>query len=487
LGRHGESEQVARGLLKLDAANAHHWFMLGLTLDAQAKPDEAVAAYRRAVEIAPTFFPGICNLGLSQVRSGRMADAVETFRNGIRALPNSPELYHNLSLALREDWRLEESETAARQALELNPNYPNACIDVGAALSTQGRFAQSIPFYEKAVALSPDFADAHINLGLARLALGEWEAGWPEYEWRLKSTATSAQRALLNTEGLPPQWRGEEIRGQRILLYGEQGFGDFLQFLRYVPLVADRGAEVFIQCAAPLASVARSLKGNFKLFAPAEAVPAYQWRSSLLSLPGIFKTTLKTVPWDGPYLFAPNDAREIWKKRIGPEKGKLRVGLAWAGRPDHRNNRWRSIALSALDPLADLPAVEFHSLQIGDPTRELPNSNSLRITDWSKELTDFCQTAGLISQLDLVLTVDTAVAHLAGAMGKRLWLLLPKVGDWRWLLDGAKTPWYPTARLFRQTTQGDWRPVIERVREELVSQVYEASGAIAAPGKDDDC
>jgi Flp pilus assembly protein TadD len=462
-GRIAECEGMCRKVLAEDAGNARVWFVLGLALEARGKTEEAIDAYRGVLEREPDFFPALSNLGTALSKSGRLAEAIEVFRAGTRFHPDVHQLYQNLSLALRQNWELPEAEAAARRAIELASEVASAHNALGAALAGQGRFAESVEPYEKAIALDPEFADAHLNLGLARLTLGDWRRAWPEYEWRFKSTGVPALAAHLLAL---PAWRGEDLGGKKILLHGEQGFGDFLMFARYVPLVAGRAGETFLECPTALGELAKTVPGQFTLVAPGAQVLPVQYRCSLLSLPGVFRTTPRTVRWSGAYISAPEEAVARWGEKVAAPSSKLNVGLVWAGSAGHLNDRWRSIRLGLLEPLGGVANVEFHSLQIGERAGEVA-SCGFPIRDWSKELTSFTETAGLISRLDLVIAVDTAVAHLAGAMGKAVWILLPAVGDWRWLVSGDKTAWYLTARLFRQEKRGEWGGVVERVRGEL--------------------
>jgi hypothetical protein len=294
------------------------------------------------------------------------------------------------------------------------------------------------------------------------LLKGDFERGLLHHEWRwhVRDLRMGGRRME------KPAWRGEPLNGARILLHAEQGSGDTLQFLRYAPLVAARGGRVTIEVAAELKRLAMSLKGVEQVIGLGEALPAFDQHCPLLSLPLAFGTTMATIPGEIPYLAAPEPLLAEWRARLAASAAP-RVGLIWAGRPEHRRDRDRSIALAALAPLADTGAT-FYSLQKGPAAAQAKGPPAgMVLHDLGAALGDFADTAAAMSALDLVITVDTSPAHLAGAIGKPVWLLLTHAPDWRWFLEREDSPWYPTARLFRQTTRGDWAPVIARVAAEL--------------------
>jgi len=310
--------------------------------------------------------------------------------------------------------------------------------------------------------LRPDFADAHFLKGLASLATGDFERGWIEYEWRRKA------QSLKNTERdfAQPRWLSvEDIAGRTILLHSEQGFGDTIQFCRYAPLVAARGARVIMEVQEPLCELMTDLAGAAQIIARGDRLPDFDFHCPLPSLPLAFKTRLDTIPANAPYLRVPEQALEYWRDLLGPKRS-LRIGLAWAGNAKHVRDQERSMRLCDLLPLLGIDAT-FVSLQKeirADDAQTLENCGMLR---FGHELTDFSDTAALISQLDLVISVDTSVAHLAGALGKPVWILLTHVPDWRWLLDRHDSPWYPTARLFRQPAPRQWDPLVAEIAQRL--------------------
>jgi hypothetical protein len=309
------------------------------------------------------------------------------------------------------------------------------------------------------VSLRTDYAEAHWNLALTLLLNSNLPEGWREFEWRLKIPEIVAPRDFSQ-----PGWNGSDLRGKTILVHDEQGFGDAIQFARYLPMVAERGGNIILGCARETAGLFQTMPAIGRVLTSGQPMPGFDAHVPLLSLPLMFGTTLSTIPAKVPYLTAPAEGVENWRRKIGAGDGRVRVGLAWAGRPTHKNDPRRSMRLDQFAPLANIKSVCFYSLQKGEAARQSASPPAgMQWVDWTDDLHDFADTAGLVANLDLVICVDTAVAHLAGAMGKPVWVLLPFVPDWRWLLNRDDSPWYPTMRLFRQSTAGDWDGVIQRV------------------------
>jgi tetratricopeptide (TPR) repeat protein len=373
--------------------------------------------------------------------------------------PDLAQLHANLSNALRDSWQLDEALAAAKASLNLNPDLPEAHASLGAAMLMLGRFDEAISACRAAIQLKPDLPAAHLNHALAELVTGNLERAWPNYLWWMRCPQVRPR-----LPGPVSLWDGTRIDGKTILLYSDQGFGDAIQFIRYAPMVAAMGARVVVECPPALLSLFKRCAGADVVLATGSPLPHCDYQCPLASLPALFKTTLPTIPAPIPYLTADSNIIEAWRKRIASTKDTIQIGLAWAGRPENRNDRNRSIAGNKFSPLANMSGVRFHSLQ---KSREV--IPSLALSNWSELLTDFAETAGLIANLDFIISVDTAVAHLAGAMGKPVWLLVPFPPEWRWMLDRADSPWYPTMRLFRQKTPGDWESVIQTVAGELAA------------------
>jgi tetratricopeptide (TPR) repeat protein len=404
------------------------------------------------------------NLGALLAERGREQEASAWYGRAIAADGQFAPAHNNLGAALALLDRCEEAEELHRRALALKPDFADAHYNLGVVLQGQARFEEALSSYERAIALKPDASDAHWNRACVLLLLGNFAEGWRAHEWR-RRRKDDPPRSYPQ-----PTWGGEPLAGRTILLHAEQGIGDTLQFIRYVRLVAARGGRVLLQVQRPLKQLASAACADVaQVFAEGDVVPPFDLHCPLLSLPLAFATTLDSVPAEVPYLPVDAAAAARWRQRIGAEDFK--VGLVWAGNPQHKNDRNRSIALASLGALFGVPAIRWFSLQVGERAADLARLPGGTITDLSDQLTDFTETAAAIASLDLVISVDTAVAHLAGALGKPVFVLLPFVPDWRWLIDRADSPWYPTALIFRQPARGDWETVALALRQALERQI----------------
>ncbi|MGO9199330.1 MAG: tetratricopeptide repeat protein [Limisphaerales bacterium] len=433
---------------------------LGTALRELNRLDEAVQCLEAAIRLRPSYPRLRLLLGAIHKQGGNLEAAAQCCRLELALDPRNADAHYNLGLVLQNLRRPVEAMAAYRQALALRPNHPDTLINQGLLYEEELDLDAAIACCEQVLRLEPAHAEAHWQLGTALLAKGQWERGWKEYEWRwkLKDFPTSA--------GAFPQplWDGRELGGRRILLHSEQGYGDVIQFIRYAPLVTQRGGEVFLGCPEALTALLARAPGVSRVATGRAGLPAFDFHAPLLSLPAIFRTTQETLPAKVPYLTPP---KEVFP--IGPtEAGCLKAGLAWAGDAKHKNDRNRSMPATHFGPLLELPGVQWFSLQAG------PRASDLAQTAWASRLTDlgarfanFDQTASAIAQIDLVISVDTAVAHLAGALGKPTWMLLPFAGEWRWMVRRSDSPWYPTLRLFRQNQPGDWPGLMDRVRAAL--------------------
>jgi len=491
--------------LRVDPARGEVYGAQGAALRRLGRPAEAVASYRRALALKPDALVARVNLGNALLDLGEGDEAAETFRAVIALAPALPEAQFGLGRALHLTGQLEAAIEPLRQALALRPDYAAAYDALGQVACDLGRWNEAIAFHAEALqrdpngpgfythfgialyncgelqtaegsfrlalSLNPDDVLAHFNLAAVLLRAGRLAEGWAEYEWRRRLRGFPA---LQTTR---PEWRGEPLAGKTLLLYGEQGLGDTLHFARYAQLAAEQGARVVMAVQKPLLRLMRSVPGVAEVVALGGAVSA-DYHLPLLSAPWRFGTTADTIPARTPYLFpAPEDARR-WGERLANLTG-LKVGLVWAGdpRPDdraaHLVDRRRSLTLAQLAPLAAIPGITFVSLQKGAPAVQAKAPPAgLHLLDWMDEIEDFADTAALVSQLDLVISVDTSVVHLVGAMGKPVWILSRFDGCWRWQ-DRDDSPWYPTARLFRQTAPGDWTGPLAA----LTAALRELSGA----------
>jgi Flp pilus assembly protein TadD len=436
---------------------------LGIALAGKGELDAAIAAYRRAVALNPNLLAGHSNLGVALNMKGQLDEAIAAHRRAISLRPGYTEA-RNLGFALKDKGLLDEAVAAYRQAVACRLDHAEAHSDLGNALRESGQLEEAIAVYRRGIALNPSLPEAHHNLAMALLARGDFQQGWEEYEWRwkCKEYLSSAPKFA------QPQWDGSRFEGRTLLLLSEQGFGDTIQFIRYLPLVAKRGGKIIIECRPELQRLFETIAVGCQVIASGQALPEFDFHCFLLSLPHILSTTFANHPQTVPYLQPDTEQTRKWQRRLTEHSAVVKVGLAWAGSPSHKNDRNRSIELARLATLREATGARFFSLQKGKmPTEAKATPAGVDLVDWSDELNDFADTASLIANLDLVISVDTAVAHLAGAMGKPVWTLLPFVPDWRWLLERQDSPWYPTMRLFRQRFPGDWDGVIARVVEQL--------------------
>jgi tetratricopeptide (TPR) repeat protein len=424
--------------------------------------DGAVASYRKALELEPSSVMFLNNLAVALREKRQFAESMECCRAALRIQPDDPQSHNNLGSALACMGELDQAEAEYGKVLRLQPDRLATWTDLGHVAYFKGELDRAVEIYRRVLQRKPDDAQAHWSLALILLSRGQYEEGWQHYEWRWR---VKELRMRCRTE-IPP-WDGGELRGKTILLHNEQGFGDTIQFVRYVPLVGARGGKIVLACQRELFSLLENLP-HIQRCVPNDdpaAAAGCDVCAPLLGLPALLGTRADTIPADAPYLSASAARVDHWRGRLAGEK-RRKIGIAWAGRPTHANDRNRSMRPDNLAALAEVRNVAWINLQKPDAARESATA-PLELIDWTAELTDFADTAGLIANLDLVICVDTAVAHLAGAMGKPVWVLLPFVADWRWMLNRQDSPWYPTLRLFRQERIADWRAPLARIAEAL--------------------
>jgi len=467
----------------------------GNALQAQGRAEEALATYARAIAVKPDYAEAFSNravalLGLARhaealasceqalAQRPEYAEALNTRGSALQALNRPEEAYecHAKAFAIRPNSvralsmgnalqaleRYAEALACYDEALAIKPEYVEALNNRGNALQALGRHEEALTNYAKAIALKPNDAEAHWNEGLTRLAMGDYERGWEKYEWRWYNRKLASPQRYREQ----PAWIGtQDLAAKTILLYPEQGFGDAIQFVRYAAMVKALGAEVLLACHEKLSELFRTVAGVDAVLTPDQALPTFDYHAALMSLPLAFKTNLSTIPAAIPYVKADMAAVDRWRDRFSAYGGRLKVGLAWSGNPSFPGARLKACPVGSLLSLLTAPGTAFFSLQTGEAAAEvrLLNRDGNCVLDLSPELDRFSHTAAAVSALDLVITIDTAVAHLAGALGKEAWILLPFASDWRWLMGREDSPWYPSMRLFRQSRAGDWETVIERV------------------------
>jgi tetratricopeptide (TPR) repeat protein len=445
--------------LRPDSADAH--YNLANTLALEGKLESAIVELNEALRLQPGLTKARNNLGNVLRTLDRPEEAAEQFA---QIPPGDPEFsgaYTNMGLALLDMGRHEDAIAAIQQTLAIEPDTAEAWCNLGVVHHARNELDQAMACYERARELKPDLSKVRMNIGLIHLVRGEFEEGWENYEWRWE------RAPLQRRDFKQPQWKGEPLNGARILLHAEQGYGDTLEFLRYVPMVQKAGGTVVLEVQERLVRMARALPGVAEVVKEDDPLPPFDWHCPLLSLPPAFGTRLETIPAETPYVYVPEEARQ--KAAALDLNGEgLKIGLNWAGNPSflHDIYRFRSIALAGLAPLLGVEGARFYSLQIGPEAEQLAQSR-WPLTNLGALAGDMADTAAQMERMDLIVTVDTSVAHLAGALGKPTWVLMPYTPDWRWLLEREDTPWYPSMRLFRQQRPGEWGPVVERVRTEL--------------------
>jgi tetratricopeptide (TPR) repeat protein len=482
LGHLKEAVVQHQRALALAPNYAEAQFNLGIVLADQGEFPAAADCYLKAIAIQPAYAAAHLNLGVVLENQGKMSEAEESYRRALTLVPIYVKAHGRLGNILMMQDRLDEAESCFRRALALRPEDTEVYVSIGNILARKCMHRDALESYQQAITRKPDHATARFNASTINLSLGNFAEGWPDYEWRWH---------MKNMEGARcpamPLWDGRDLHGKSILLTCEQGLGDSLQFVRYAPMVKEKGGQVFLLCPLTLRRLFKNVQGIDQIYVEGDPAPTCDYRAPLLSLPLLLKTRLDTIPTGVPYLFAPEDRAAAWADRLSRYAG-LKVGLVWAGDPRASNilassvDRRRSIQLEQFAPLAKIPGpIHFFSLQKGTAAAQakMPPPG-LTLTDFMGEVRDFADTAAFVVNLDLVISVDTAVVHMAGALAKPIWVLSRFDGCWRWLLGCEDSPWYPTLRLFRQPAAGDWQSVVEKVGAALAHLTREHSCAEGA-------
>jgi Flp pilus assembly protein TadD len=441
-------------------------FTAGVQQFQAGRLDDAERCFRQVLALNPRHADSLHLLGVIAFQTGRDDLAADLIGKAIASNPREASSHSNLGNLLLYQGRLEEAIASYRAALDLRPAFSEARNNLGNAFKALKRLDEAVTSYRQAIDLSPTDAEVHYNLAMALLADGDMVAGWREHEWRLKTPQLIHGRR----DFVQRQWRGEAAESQTLLIHAEQGFGDTIQFCRYAPLAAARGLRVILELPGPLTRLLRCLPGIELIVVRGEPLPRFDLHCPMLSLPLALGTTIATIPSDGRYLHADPEQVATWRTRLA-ETGNQgpRIGLVWSGNPRLQLRsaaalgRRRSIAPDRLAPLVALPGRHFVSLQKDGP----PPPRDLALTDFMGEMGDFADTAALIANLDLVISIDTSVAHLAAALGKPVWLLTCFDACWRWLVARRDSPWYPSMRLYRQPRPGDWGSVLAEVAHDL--------------------
>ncbi len=451
-------------MLKPDYSQAYN--TMAFSLEKQHLYDEAIENYKHALSLDPDFVEAYNHLGVVLNEKGRSAEAIDNFRNAIKRDPDYAEVYNNMGIALKEQEEFSEAIACFEKALQLDPNFTEAYYNLGNSLRDEGRCVGAINNFKQAISLKPDYAQAHWNLSLALLLNGNYSEGWKGYKWRRNADLKVLTDYHCSGK---PRWDGSSFKSKRLLVHYEQGLGDNIQFIRYLPMIKARGGAVIFETLRPLIGLLQGFEGVDELveYVPNRKLPLeYDVYTSLLDMPFIFGTTVETIPSQVPYIYADPSKAQYWRNKLsGPG---LKVGIVWAGSPEHGNDRYRSCSLKNFAPLGEITGVRLYGLQKGPAARQMDEfAQTISVTDIAAYFNDFTDTAAAIENLDLVISVDTSVLHLSGAMGKPTWALLPYAPEWRWMLNRLDSPWYPTMRLFRQSNWNDWDSVFGSVTEEL--------------------
>ena len=465
LNRLDEAVAAYREALRLNPRDARSHKSLGIAFSRQEKFQEAEPCLKEAIRIKPDFHDAFNDLGIVYARQDRFQEAIDAYREAIRLRPTFAEAYNNLGNSYLNAGRFEESTECFQKALELRPNYADAHNNIGIAYAEMGRFDDAVRSYTECIKLRPNHVDAHMNRALTWLRKGDYAQGWAAYEWRWR------KRSLTNRPLIQPQWNGFPLGNRTILLITEQGFGDVIQFIRYAALLKEQGATVIFEAPERLVPLLAGCPGVDQVVAQGQPIPNYDVFCPLLTVPGYLDTSIDRIPGNVPYIRPDASLLEKWGRELSAYPG-FKVGINWQGNPKYAGERHRSMPLRQFEGLSKIPGVTLFSLQKNDGVEQLKAlGDTFPVIDLGTKLDEstgpFMETAAVLKSLDLFITSDTAVAHLAGALGVPVWMPLSTTPDWRWLTGREDSPWYPTMRIFRQDTHMEWGPVFERIATEL--------------------
>jgi len=463
-GDFGKAVEKGNQIISLFGGSSQVYNLMGYSLQQQGNFSEAIESYRQAIRLEPDFAEPHNHIGVIFNEQQQYDQAVENCKKALELDPDYAEAYSNLGVALNGLTLYAEAIENYKKAINLDPQYPDTYYNLGNCLRNQNQCEQAIPIYKKAIRINPDCAKAHWNLAISYLLTGDFSQGWTEYQWRREVGLVPYPHHYDQ-----PYWDGSSFAGKRLLVHHEQGFGDNIQFVRYLPMVKQLGGTVILEMEKPLYKLFKRINGVDEFVqASSDSTPPdvnFDIHIPTLDMPRLFGTTLENIPCKVPYLYAESAKTEYWRNRLDSESFK--VGLVWAGDARHGNDHNRSCPLKHFAPLTKIEGVKLYGLQ-KEISRQLSElATDMEISCLSEEFEDFTDTAAAIENMDLVISVDTSVLHLAGAMGKPVWALIPFAPDWRWMLDRQDSPWYPTMRLFRQKERGDWDELFTTVAQQL--------------------
>jgi Tfp pilus assembly protein PilF len=480
--QYADAEKLLRPALRLRPDDGEILNLLGAAIWEQGRPAEAEEYFAQAHERLPNDALILNHLGLSRWDQGRPAAAADCYRRALRLDPELVDAQMNLGVVLSDLGEFDEALELLHGVVRQRPYLADGLQNLGMTLARVNQWKEAVKYYDRALNVNPEYPEVHRNRAYARLYLGDFERGWPEHEWRLKCRRHVGYRIDR------PHWRGERSRDKSIVLHYEQGYGDTLQFIRYAALVKQRVGSVFVLCQPRLLRIVARCAGVDLAFDASSFTPDCDLHASLMSLPALLGTTMATVPARIPYLFNDPVVLDRWRSvladalatkadgggessdgtTIDASRKPFLVGVSWQGSPTHLNDHWRSYPMAQLLPLAQVPGVRLINLQVDHGLEQLrAEGGRFPIVELGSRPRDFIDTAAIVSQLDLVIAPDTAVAHLAGGLGVPVWVAISTVAEWRWMIDREDSPWYPTMKLYRQTNLGDWETVFNRMAEDL--------------------
>ncbi len=470
LNKPGEAVGCFQQALRIRPDYAGAYNNMGAALKDLGEFEAAVVSIQLALSLNPDHVEALNNLGVCFRSMGKFEEAVATLKKAVELKPDYAEAHNNLGSALRNIGKLDEALASFHNAQKFKPQYVEAFNNLGLILRDKGKLDDAIACYNNGLNIDPENIDVKWNKSIALLLKGDYNHGWPEYETRFARRGSTAKIFP------KPRWDGSPFKGKTVFVHAEQGYGDTFQFARFLPLIKDLGGSVVFECQKGLAPLLNTIKGFDKIVEKNDGFASsneFDMHAPLLSLPGLLNVSLDNLPSKTPYIFTDSELTSQWHARLNSNaEGTFKVGIAWTGNPQHENDFNRSCPLSVFKPLSEIKGLTLFSLQKNEtPSKINEDFQTGKIIDLADDLNSFSDTASVIANLDLVVAVDTAVVHLAGAMGKETWTLLPFSPDWRWLLNRNDSPWYPQMQLFRQPNLGDWETVIRNIVEELKKRV----------------
>lgn len=435
---------------------------LGKVLTSLGRYSQAEVALNSAIMLEPDSILALVNIGSLALKQKNIDSAISFFEKALSIFPENIGISVNLALAMKQAGHFKDAKALLTELLQAQPDNTHLLSNLASVLQLQGEYKQALELLQKAVMLEPTNAELHWNLGIVLLTTGDFKQGWQEYEWRNRIRNSDVSKRKFKS----PKWDGQPLENNKVLfLYSEQGCGDAIQFIRYVNLIEKKGGRIIVQCQPSLKRLFQSIKIIDQVITNKDKIPAFDFHVPIISLPNIFDTSIDTIPANIPYF----DVDQFSRIEIPDTEKKLNVGIVWAGNPIQQVDCWRSMKVEDIEPLFTVEGVQFFSLQVGERANEIKASSfNKNIIDLSDQLIDYAATASVIAELDLVISVCTSVAHLAGAIGKPVWIPLAKAADFRWLTDTDRSPWYPDARLFRQIKMGDWRNPVNDIKKKLL-------------------